>query len=322
MLIPDSFRIFLITGGAGFIGSHIVDELLAMGKKVTVLDNLTSGKYEFIKNHLKNPNFAFIKGDLLLEEDLDSVFERKFDTILHLAANPDISKGIKDPTIDFKQTIVATFNLLIRMKENNIKKMIFFSGSGVYGDVKDKYTPEDFGPLLPVSMYGASKLSAEALISAFSRLFDIKTWIFRPANIIGDRATHGVVFDFIKKLNKNPHKLTVLGDGNQSKSYLFISDVLDALWISLSKTDELINIFNIASKSFITVNEIADLIIQTLNLKNVEISHTEGNIGWPGDIPIVRIENKKISELGWSPKFNSYDAVKKTAEVISNNELI
>lgn len=322
MLIPNTFQHFLITGGAGFIGSHIVDTLLETEKKVIVLDNLTSGRYDFIKQHLKNPNFEFIKGDLLIKKDLYASFDRKIDTVIHLAANPDISKGIKDPTIDFKQTIIATFNLLMEMKQANIKKIIFFSGSGVYGDVANKYTAEDFGPLLPVSMYGASKLSAEALISAFSHLFGIKAWIFRPANIIGDRATHGVVFDFIKKLRKDSDKLIILGDGNQSKSYLYINDVLDAVWLALKKTNDLINIFNIASKSFITVNEIAEITIKTLNLNNVKISHTAGKVGWPGDIPIVRIENKKIIELGWQPKFNSYDAVRKTAETIIEDSLI
>ena len=314
MIIPDTFGHILVTGGAGFIGSHIVDDLLEMRKKVTVFDNLTSGRYEFLKQHLKNPNFKLVQGDLLKEEDLHQAFLGRIDSVIHLAANPDISKGIKDPTLDFEQTIIATFNSLMKMKEKKIKKIIYFSGSVVDGDVGDKFTTENFGPLLPVSMYGASKLSAEALISAFSHLFDIQAWIFRPANIVGDRVTHGVVFDFIKKLKENPLELTILGDGNQSKSYLYIRDVLDAIWIALSKTNEQINIFNIASKSFVTVNEIAKIVIEALKLENVQIHHTGGKIGWPGDIPVVRIENKKINDLGWQPKFSSFEAVRKTAE--------
>lgn len=321
MSIPNIFGDILITGGAGFIGSHIVNDLLKMGKKVVVFDNLSSGRYEFIKQHLKNPKFKFIRGDLLIKKTLHTAFSKKIDTVIHLAANPDISKGIENPTLDFKQTIVATFNLLIEMKEKKIKKIIYFSGSGVYGDVGNKYTPENFGPLLPVSMYGASKLSAEALISAFSHLFNVKAWIFRPANIIGERSTHGVVFDFIKKLKKNPHELTILGDGNQSKSYLYIRDVLDAVWLALNKMNERINILNIASTSFVTVNEIAEIVIQQLNLKDVRRIHTSGNIGWPGDVPIVRLENKKLHELGWQPKYNSYDAVIKTAQALSKKNL-
>src|SRR3989344_1078522 len=170
MKIPDIYKHILVTGGAGFIGSHIVDKLLEMGKTVRTFDNLTSGKKDFFEQHLNNPNFKFISGDLLKKEDLDKAFIEKIDLVIHLAANPDISKGIKDPTLDFNQTIIATFNLLMEMKENKVKNLVYFSGSGVYGDVGDKFTTESFGPLLPVSMYGASKLSAEAMISAFSNL--------------------------------------------------------------------------------------------------------------------------------------------------------
>lgn len=318
----SNFQNFLITGGAGFIGSYFVDKLIRLGKKVTILDNLSSGKYEYIKNHLKNPLFEFIRGDLLIKNDLHKSFKREIDTVIHLAANPDISKGTKDPTLDFKQTIMATFNLLMEMKQSRVKKIIFFSGSGVYGDVAKKYTAENFGPLLPVSMYGASKLSAESLISAFSHLFDIKAWIFRPANIVGRRVTHGVVFDFVKKLRQNSHELTILGNGHQSKSYIHIEDVLNAVWIAISKTDESINLFNISSDSFVTVNEIAEIVIQALRLENIRIFHTEGTIGWPGDVPIVRLKNKKLQELGWQPKFNSYNAIRKTAESLIEGKFI
>lgn len=316
MNIPDNFKNFLITGGAGFIGSHIVNDLLMGGKSVTVLDNLSSGKIDFLQKHLKNRDLKFIHGDLLIKKDLDNAFQEKIDIVIHLAANPDISKGIKDPTVDFNQTINATFNVLMKMKEKRVGKILYFSGSGVYGDTGEKYTSEDYGPLLPISMYGASKLSAEALISAFSSLFNIKAWIFRPANIVGGNATHGVVFDFINKLKKDPNILTILGDGKQSKSYLYIDDVLDAVWLALNKTDESINLFNLSSKSFVTVNEIAQIVIRVVGLNNIQILHTKGNVGWPGDIPIVRIENRRMSKLGWKPKFSSSDAVRKAAQDI------
>ena len=318
----NTFQNFLITGGAGFIGSHLVDKLIELGKGVTILDNLSSGKHQYIQHNLKNPRFKFIQGDLLIKKDLHKSFKREIDTVIHLAANPDISKGTKDPTIDFKQTIIATFNLLMEMKQAKVKKIIFFSGSGVYGDVAKKYTGENFGPLLPVSMYGASKLSAEALISAFSHLFNIKAWIFRPANIVGERVTHGVVFDFIKKLRKNSRELTILGDGNQSKSYLYIDDVLDAVLIAISKTNKPINLFNISSNSFVKVNEIAEIVINQLGFSDVQIHHTNGKVGWPGDVPIVRLGNKKLKDLGWEPKFNSRDAIRKTAEFLSGNTFI
>lgn len=320
MTIPDNFKNILITGGAGFIGSHIVDNLLMMGRSVVVLDNLSSGRMDFLNQHLKNPNFKFIKGDLLIEEDLDKAFDKTIDTVIHLAANPDISMGIKDPTVDFNQTINATFKILLKMKGKEIKKIIFFSGSGVYGDVGNKFTAENFGPLLPVSMYGASKLAAEALISAFSHLFGIKAWIFRPANIVGDRATHGVVFDFINKLKNNPKMLTILGDGNQSKSYIYIDDVLSALWLVLNIANQQYNIFNLTSNSFITVNEIAETVIAVLGLNKVKIVHTKGKVGWPGDIPKVRLSSKKMDDLGWKPKYSSSEAIRKTAQVLNENE--
>lgn len=319
MVIPKHIHSILVTGGAGFIGSHVVDNLLKEKKSVTILDNLSSGKILFLQKHLKNPRLKIIKGNLLIGKDLDKAFREKIDMVIHLAANPDISKGIEDPTLDFNQTINATFNLLLKMKGKNVKKMIFFSGSGVYGDVGRKYTSEKYGPLLPVSMYGASKLSAEALISSFSNLFNIQAWIFRPANIVGDRATHGVVFDFINKLRKNPQELTILGDGNQSKSYLYIDDVLDAVWIALNKTDDQINLFNLSSRSFINVNRIAKIVIEVLNLNNVKIRHTQGAIGWPGDIPIVRIQNKKMDQLGWKPKYTSADAIRKTTQALTQS---
>lgn len=320
MSIPDTFGDILITGGAGFIGSHVVDDLLKMGKRVFVFDNLSSGRYKFIEQHLKNPRFKFIRGDLLIKKTLLKAFQKKIDTVFHLAANPDISKGVENPNLDFNQTIVATFNLLMEMKKKKVRKIIFFSGSGVYGDVRDKYTSENFGPLLPISMYGASKLAAEALISAFSHLYSIQAWIFRPANIVGEHLTHGVVFDFIKKLKTNPNELTILGDGNQSKSYLYIQDVLDAVWLALNKMNKQVNILNIASTSFVTVNEIAEIVIHQLNLKGVRKIHTRGDIGWPGDVPVVRLKNKKLHELGWQPKYNSSDAVRKAAQALTKEK--
>lgn len=186
----------------------------------------------------------------------------------------------------------------------------------MYGDVGTTITPEDFGPLLPVSMYGASKLSAEGLISAFSNLFGICIWIFRPANVIGDRVTHGVIFDFIKKLKSNPQNLTILGDGKQSKSYIYITDVIKAVFLALSKSKQIINLYNIASNTYIKVDEIADMVIRHMKLKNVKITHTSGKIGWPGDVPIVRIANEKLCQLGWQPQYTSSQAVKKTIEVL------
>lgn len=310
----ETIKKIFITGGAGFIGSHLVKALAKKNYEVTVFDNLTSGKKEFLTQSLTKRNVRLIVGGLLKKPFIENALDRDTDMVLHLAANPDISKGIADPSIDFNQTIVATFLLLRTMKEKKVKKLVYFSGSGVYGDVGKEYADENFGPLFPVSMYGASKLSAEALISAFSHLYGIQTWIFRPANIIGSNLTHGVVFDFIHKLKSNKKKLTILGDGLQSKSYLYISDLLNAVFLALNNSSELINVFNIASDNYITVNEIAKIIIQEMGLKNVEITHTQGKVGWPGDVPIVRINSKKLTKLGWNPRYTSKRAVEKTTK--------
>lgn len=320
MFLPKNIKNVFITGGAGFIGSHLVDILIAEGKQVTVFDNLSSGKKDFLTRNMHKKNFHLSIGDLLKPQRIENALNNETDIVFHLAANPDIAKGITDPTLDFNQTIVATFNLLQVMRKKQIKKLVYFSGSGVYGDVGKTFTPEDFGPLLPVSMYGASKLSAEGLIAAFSHLYVMQSWIFRPANIIGNRATHGVVFDFINKLKADKNKLLILGDGQQSKSYLYISDVLDAVLLGLASEKDEINIFNIASKTFISVNEIADIVIKKMHLHNVIIKHTKGNIGWPGDVPIVRIENKKLETLGWTPRYSSRLAVEKTIEELLGNE--
>lgn len=312
MIIPKKFQKIFITGGAGFIGSHIVDILVRNGRAVTTFDNLSSGKKSFLVNCLHKSNFTFMQGDLLHPTQISRALDSDTDIVFHLASNPDISKGFEDPALDFRQTIIATFNLLREMKKKHIKNIVYFSGSGIYGNAGDVPTNENFSPLLPVSMYGASKLSAEAIISAFSHLYKIKAWIFRPANIIGNRATHGVIFDFINKLKKNPKYLKILGNGKQSKSYLYITDTLNAVFLAIQKTNNQINIFNIGSNSFITVNEIADMVIKAMQLKNVKISHTAGNVGWPGDIPVVRIDNSKLKELGWKEKYASREAVHRT----------
>ncbi len=304
----------LVTGGAGFIGSHLVDSLLSQGHFVKVYDNL-SGEGKDLLAHLENnKNFEFIQADL---SDLKTlkVATKNIDMVYHLAANSDISKGIIDPRIDFKQTTKNTFNLLLAMRDNGIKKLFYTSGSGVYGDVGEVYTKESFGPLIPVSMYGATKLSAEAMIYAFSNFYDIQTWVLRPANIIGPRLTHGVIFDFVRRLKKDPKKLEILGDGNQSKSYLYVLDVIKGINLAVSKAKKKINIFNIASNSFITVNEIADIITEEMKI-SPKRSWTGGKIGWKGDVAKVRINNNKIIKLGWKPEYNSKEAVRKTVRVV------
>lgn len=306
----------LITGGAGFIGSQLADYLLDKGYIVTVIDNLSWGKEEFFEHNLKNSKFKFVKLDLLDKKALSNVLSDKIDTVFHLAANSDISRSAKDPVIDLNNTTIATFNLLSVMREKGVKKIFYFSGSGVYGDVGNIYTKENFGPLCPVSMYGATKLSAEAMIYAYSNLFDMQVWVLRPANIIGPRATHGVIFDFINQLKEHPEFLRILGNGKQSKSYLYIKDVIDAVDLVWNKSKEKVNIFNIASNSFITVTEIANEILKQMDLINTRVEYTGGTIGWKGDVSVVRIDNKKIEKLGWKSKYTSKQAVRKTVQLL------
>ena len=285
----------LVTGGAGFIGSHLVDHLLKTRHSVKVYDNLSGGNRDFLKHHEKNKRFTFVKADLADQKTLRKE-SKNIEMVFHLAANSDISKGITDPSIDFEQTTRHTFNLLQAMKENGIKKLFFTSGSGIYGDVGSTYTTENFGPLIPVSMYGATKLSAEAMIYAFSNFYDIQVWVLRPANIIGPRLTHGVVFDFIRRLKKDAKKLQILGDGKQSKSYLYVLDVVRAIDLVTKKAKKKINIFNIAANSFITVNSIADVITKEMGINPKRC--------WTG------------GKIGWKPQYNSRQAVRKTVRVV------
>jgi len=306
----------LVTGGAGFIGSQLADFLLDQGHEVSVIDNLSWGKKEFLSHNSKNPKFKFIKLDLLDKDSLTSAIQKDTDTVFHLAANSDIMRSTTDPEIDLKNTTIATFNLLEAMRAKRVKRIFFTSGSGIYGDVGDKYTDEAFGPLLPISMYGASKLSAEGMLSSFVNLFDMQAWILRPANIIGPRATHGVIFDFINQLKENPKELKVLGDGSQSKSYLYVSDVIAAIYLVWQKSKKPVNIYNIASDSFITVKGIADVVTEEMGLKSVKINYTGGTRGWKGDVPIVRLTNRKIENLGWKGNYTSKEAVRKTTRVL------
>ena len=307
---------YLITGGAGFIGSQLADHLLEKDHEVFVIDNLSWGRREFVKHNLKSKKFHFIKLDMLNSKKLEAQFPKGIDTVFHLAANSDIARGAEDPDIDFKNTTTITFNLLQAMRQKKIKKIFFTSGSGVYGDVGKTLTSETFGPLLPISMYGATKLSAEGMISAFVNLFDMQAFILRPANIIGPRATHGVIFDFINRLKENPKKLTVSGDGSQSKSYLYVADVIEAIDLVHQKSQNPVNLYNISSDSFITVKEIAQMVITEMGLKKAQIVYTGGSRGWKGDVPIVRIDNSKIEKLGWKSQHTSYEAVRKTIRLL------
>jgi UDP-glucose 4-epimerase len=306
---------YFITGGAGFIGSHMAERLIGMGEEVTVFDNLTSGAEWRIAALRNSKGFRFIKGDLLNKDELKKAIA-SHDFVIHFASNPDISKAMEQPDIDLRLGIITAFNVLDAMRETGIKKIAFPSGSGVYGDVGDKYTKEDFGPLLPISMYGASKLSVEALISAFCNQYDMQGWLFRFANIIGPKQTHGVTLDFVKKLKANPKELLILGDGTQSKSYVHVSEIIESILFCIKNSNERVNLFNVASGDFISVNEIAKIAIAELGLKGVKLKYTGGSRGWKGDVPVVRLDVTKLAKLGFKVKLSSEQAVRRTIKEV------
>ena len=298
-----------ITGGAGFIGSHLVDSLLKKGYSVTVFDDLSSGKKEFIQQHFDKENFRFIEADLLDINLIDKEI-KGHDVVFHIAANPDVRIGMQNPEVA-KKDILITYNVLDAMRRQDIKKIVFSSSSTVYGETPSKPLPENYGPLLPISVYGAAKLACEGLISSFSHTFDIQSWIFRFANVIGRRGTHGVIVDFINKLKRNPNELEILGNGKQRKNYLYIKDCIDGILFGFEKSREQINLFNLGSHDATEVTRIAEMIVEEMGLENVKFRYTGGDRGWKGDIPRFQFDITKIEKLGWKPKYDSDDAIRK-----------
>ncbi len=305
----------LVTGGAGFIGSHLVDCLTEKENRITVFDNLSSGKIGFIENHLENPDFTLIKGDLLDHKAIERAC-KDIDLVFHVAANPDVRLGASDTKIHFDQNILATYNLLEAMRKNSVKKVAFTSTSTIYGEARIMPTPENYGPLLPISLYGASKLACEALITSYSHTFDMQAWIFRFANIVGPRSTHGITVDFIRKLQENPIQLEILGDGKQEKSYLHVSECVDAILFAIDKSKEDVNIFNIGSEDTISATGIGRAIVEEMKLSEVKFIYTGGSRGWKGDVPRMRLDIEKLKDIGWKPAYTSERSVRETARTL------
>ncbi len=298
-----------VAGGAGFIGSHLVDKLVEKQNQVTVFDNLSSGKKEFIKQHLNQDYFRFIKADLL---DKEKILEniKDHDVVFHIAANPDVRLGAEKPEIAEKD-IQSTYNLLDAMRLKNVKQIVFSSSSVIYGETPAEPLSEDYGPLLPISVYGAAKLASEGLISSFAHTFDLQGWIYRFANVVGIRGTHGVIVDFIHKLQKNPKELEILGDGKQKKPYLYVTECVDGILHGFKNSNEQINVFNLGVDSATRVTRIGELVVEEMGLKNVEFKYTGGKRGWKGDIPHFQFDITRIKKLGWQPELSSDEAVRK-----------
>jgi UDP-glucose 4-epimerase len=295
----------LVTGGAGFIGSHLVDRLVGNKEEIVVLDSLSAGNRNFV-----NPAATLVVGDLL-KTDFSEYLEG-CEAIWHLAANPDVRSGEKDTRTHLEQNILATYGVLEAMRQNDVKTIYFTSTSAVYGEAKVMPTPEEYGPCMPISIYGASKLACEALIASYCGTFGMKAVVYRLANMVGARSTHGVTYDFINKLRKDGTKLEILGDGKQCKSYLHVSDCIEAMLTGAKKAKNPVEIFNIGSEDKITTKEIADVVAGQMKLKP-NYSYTGGRHGWAGDVPVMLLSVEKMKKLGWTPKLDSKQAIERTA---------
>jgi UDP-glucose 4-epimerase len=309
-------RSILVTGGAGFIGSHLVDRLI-QGNCVSVLDNFSSGKMKFIEHNLGDPRFTLIEGDLLDAEIIDSALDG-IDLVFHLAANADVRVGPENTLVHLEENLLATYNLLEAMRKSSVRNIAFTSTSTVYGEATVVPTPESYGPLLPISIYGGTKLACEALISSFSHTFDMKSWIFRFANIVGERSGHGVLPDFIKKLRSNPEELEILGSGTQKKSYLGVRDCVDAMILCVERSADQVNIFNIGSDDWVDVTMIADIVAQKMGLSRVKYRYTGGidgdGRGWKGDVRAMLLSTDAIARLGWRPRHGSRESIELAVE--------
>jgi UDP-glucose 4-epimerase len=307
----------IVTGGAGFIGSHLVDRLLDEGHHVKVIDNLSTSTDEYLKLHADNNKFEFVKMDILDMDGLKSQFAG-FDIVFHFAANADIRRGLQDTWRDIEQNTIATYNILEAMRVNEIKKIAFASSAAVYGEPEVFPTPEDV-PLIQTSFYGASKAAGEALIQAFCEGFGFQSWIFRFVSVVGERHPHGVTFDFYHKLKSNPARLEIIGDGTQRKSYMYIGDCIDGIMLAVLNAAEKVNIFNLGWEEYINVNTVADTVTAAMGLSDVKYDYTGGSRGWVGDSPLVHLSVEKIKKLGWQPKVSSVEGIRKTVKWLMEN---
>lgn len=311
----------LVTGGAGFIASHLIDRLLNEGHAVVAYDNLSLGRESNIAHHFDDAAFTFVKGDILDAALLDSVFEKhKFDFVFHLAANSDIARSHADPTVDLNMTYMTTFRVVDAMRRFGVKKLMFASTSAIYGDARGEEVKENFGPLFPTSHYGACKLASEGIIASFCENYGMQAFITRFPNVCGERTTHGILHDFVMKLKKNPAELEVLGNGQQAKPYLYVKDLVDAILFVVRHADDKINFFNLGVEGNTPVWKIAEMVIKSMKL-NAKIRYTGGERGWVGDVPKFRYNLDKIHALGWEASLSSDEAVQKAIDYILENDL-
>lgn len=305
------FKTYFLVGGAGFIGSHFVDALLAQQsiEKVTLYDNFSSGRAWHYQHHHQDPRLSVIKADVKDSARLNEAIINH-EVVIHFAANPDIARAAIEPSIDFTEGIYLTHQVLEAARLAKVKRILYTSGSGVYGEVAME-SHENQSGMYPISTYGASKLASEAFISSYCHMFDLSACIFRFANVVGPRQTHGVGYDFIRKLSKDPYNLAILGDGSQSKSYIHIKDIVAAVLLAHHKLEHKFEVYNVATSDFITVKEIAQITVECMKINHpVSFNYTGGDRGWKGDVPKVRLNTEKIRALGWHCNHSSAEAVR------------
>jgi UDP-glucose 4-epimerase len=307
---------YFVTGGAGFVGSHLVDRLVERGE-VTVYDNLSWGRMEFIEHHLKRRNFRLIKADILDFKTLKKAMAGH-DCVFHFASGTDIRQGTAQIDFDINNGTIGTYNVLVAMKENGITKIVFSSSATVYGDAPVEPVAEDYGPLFPISLYGASKLACEGLITAFCHLFGMQAWVFRFSNVVGKRQTHGVIVDFIRKLKKNPKELEILVDGTQERPFFLVGDCIDGILFAFDHYDGQFDVFNLGCSTTTTVTAVAEMVTKEMGLQGVKFTYTGGKRGWPGDAPQVHFNIDKMTKLGWRTRYPSDVAVRMTIRDILN----
>jgi UDP-glucose 4-epimerase len=304
----------LVIGGAGFIGSHLVDRLVSDGWRVRVLDNFSSGRMENVEHHRGNRNVELLKGDLKNFEEAERAV-RNVDVVFHYAANPEVRVSTTNPEIHFNENVVATFNLLEAMRRNDVGELVFASSSSVYGEPEEIPVGEE-ALIRPVSVYGASKAACENFIHAYSKLYGIKAIILRYANVVGPRLRHGVIWDFINKLKKNQSELEILGDGKQVRSYIYIDDAIEATIITWRKSANSFEVYNIASEDWMTVDEVANEVVRVMGLSGIKRIYRPvlHGVGWLGDIKRVMLKIEKLKALEFKPSMNSREAVRITAK--------
>jgi UDP-glucose 4-epimerase len=306
-----------VVGGAGFIGGHFVDRLLASDatEQLTVYDNFSSGREWHLAPHQADARLKVIRGDVRDLEQLVTAMDGH-DTVIHLASNPDIARAMTDPAVDFDQGTLLTHHVAEAARRGGVEMVLYASGSGVYGDVGHHEAAEDDGPLIPVSTYGASKLAGEALLASYAAMFGVTARAFRFGNVVGPRQTHGVGFDFVRRLLDDPSRLRILGDGQQSKSYIHVDDVIDAVLHAAGAASEAFAVFNVATGDYVTVTEIAELAVEVVGLPagGTQFEYTGGDRGWKGDVPVVRLNTDRIRALGWKNQRTAREALRASME--------